>query len=106
MINSKQELADFMKLDFFEKIYPTPRRGEGDNVAEIHNTYTWFAVFQAARALSDEELKTVIAFKDPISFHNNSNSGHGSVGASWTIKYFFEYNGGSELRERIERLTE
>ena len=105
MISSTQELAAVMKLDFFEKVYPTPQRGEGDHVAEIFNTYTWEAVLQAAEALTDEELKAVIAFTKPISFHNNSNGGHSSVGATWTIKYFFEYNGGSELKERIKNLS-
>ncbi len=104
MINSKQDLAEFMKLELMKSKHPTPLTGEGGNVAEIHKTYSWECVLQAAIEMTDQELSELLDFSEPISFHNNSNSGHTSHGASWSIKYFLEYNGGGDIRKRISDL--
>ena len=104
MIECLKDLESFMKLHFMEKAYPKPPRGSGEDVAEIHNTYSWTCVLKAAKALTQSELNEVINFRQLISFHNNSMSGHGSVGQSWTIGYFLDRNGDPELRNRIKKL--
>lgn len=104
MINSKSDLSEFLKLDIYASKHPAAPRGSGQHVAEIDKTYSWPAIFEAVENLTNDQLKSALAFQEPISFHNNSNTGHGSVGAQWTLQYFLEYNGTQNIQSRIKNL--
>jgi len=103
-LNALQELALLLNLDEFAIKFPCPTYGTGGNVAEIGNTYSWSCVINAAESLSDQKLSVVLKSALKISFHNNSNNGHTSIGSSWTLKYFLEYNGSREIKLRIKSL--
>ena len=104
MINSLALLAYEMKLAFMKRVYPTPKVGSGQSVAEIGDTYSWECILKAAEALSLTDFGKVIQCEEKISFHNNAPNGRESVGSSWTIKEFLSAHGTSALKMRITDL--
>lgn len=103
---TKDELYSILRLKFLDIEFPPPSYGNGENVIEFNGMHSWPCLRAALESLNDENFKKVIKTTYTFTFHNNSNNGHTSVGADWSMRGFIRQNGSSKLQERLKNLTD